>query len=528
MTQLRRHIPSHLITWLLLLGAWLLRIEHRYAYRNFFLDTEVQVAGAWQMMQGRGFTQPELAANDLSETCYEPIEVFMPGYAQTLLPFLWLSQDPYRAVLWLDGLSLLLLFGALHVLFRQLTGRSDSLAERWTYGFLALSPAPLHYLTASGLWCLSLLAWAWCSMSLNTRNEKRKARGETSWLQAGALNCWLALALCLWAGWSRTAYLPLCCLPLGYWLWQSYRARSGPWWQGLALMVGTALGLGLILSQSPVLAAYAAKTSAQWYPAHLLRVEPFALKAFVYYGVPHEVAWARRLPMLWPWVKAAAHLLSSSLLAFAGWLAWRYRAEARRMAFFYLWLLSSAAVLAMLTYQSLRHPPETWNQLGFWTYLMEPRYFAPLMLGLVIWLFASLPQRPQGRAEKLLWAWLLIATLAAYSYPLWLKIRLHLLDQSQGTFLVDPAPDLLHTAQAVMDTATHPLRVINPLSGRTVEMVGLPQIEPADWDSLAQQATSQPIYLLSDSLQAHQIPQLDWQPLDKRWRIARHPVLPKL
>lgn len=337
----------------------------------------------------------------------------------------------------------------------------------------------------------------------------------------------LALALCLWAGWSRTAYLPLTCLPLAYWLWQGYRLQSWPWPPGLALLGGTALGLGLILGQSSVLTAYAAGTSAQWYPTHLLRIEPFALKSFVYYGAPHEATLTARFPALLPWWKAAAHMVSLALLALAGWFAWRQRKAADRMTFFQLWLLSSAAVLAMLSYQSLRHPPETWNPLGFWTYLMEPRYFAPIMLGLVIWLFATLPRPPRSWAEKLLWGWLLVATLAAYSYPLWLKIRLHLLDQPQGTFLVDPAPDLLRTAQAVTDTASYPLRVIAPLPGRAVEMIGLPQIEPAAWDSLVQLPTSQPIYLLTDSMQARQMPELDWQSLDQVWHIARYPVLPE-
>lgn len=517
------------LTWLLLLGALLLRVEHRYAYRNFFLDTEVQVAGAWQMMQRRGFTQPELATDDLSQTRYEAIEVFMPGYAQTLQPILWLTQDPYRAVLWLDGLSLLLLFGALRVLFGRLTGRGDSLAERWAYVFLALSPAPLHYLTASELWCLSLLAWAWWLMvGLRIRSEKREARGEISLSQKETMRWGLALALCLWAGWSRTAYLPLCGLPLGYWLWQSYCTRSWRWPQGLALLAGTTLGFALILNQSLVLSAYAAGTSAKWYLAHLLRVEPFALKAFVYYGPPHEAAVAARFPALFPWLKAATQLLSLGLLTLAGWLAWRQRNDTSRTAFFQVWLLSSAAVLAMLAYQSLRHPPETWNALGFWTYLMEPRYFAPIMLGLLIWLFASASRIPQHRGQKLLWGWLLLATLAAYSYPLWLKIRLHLLEDPQGTFLVDPTPNLLRTAQAVADTAAHPLRMIAPLPGQAVEMIGIPQIDPAAWNALAQQPTSAPIYLLTDSLQATQLPRLDWQPLPGRWYIARYPALPEL
>lgn len=468
-------------TWLLLLLALALRIEHRYAYRNVFLDTEVQAAAAWQLMQGRGLVTPQVAA-DLSQTDYVPLRVFMPGYAQALRPWLWLTRDPYWAILALDVLSLVLVFGAMPVLLRQLTGTWHSRAARWLYVFLALSPAPLHYLTSSGLWSLSWLMVAWVSWLL--------AEEQPAW-RRGAWSL-LALGCCLLAAWSRSAYLPLVGLPLALWGW----SRRWNWREGLLLALATALGLWLVLHDSPVLGAYAATQGPSWYPAHLLRVEPFALKAFVYYGLPHEAALQARAPALYGLGKAAAHLLSLTLWLLALRGAWLTRHNPTRWAFHGLWLLSGAAVLATLAYQSLRHPPESWNEIGFWTYLMEPRYYAPLMLGLLLWLFVWADQAPRDGWRNALRLWLLAATLAAYSYPLWLKLRLHLLDDPQGTFLADPVPRWTRQAQAIADTASLPLRVVYGGPGRAAEMVGVPMLSPARWDSLRRVSPAHPVYVL--------------------------------
>jgi hypothetical protein len=485
------------VTWLLLLLALGLRIEHRYAYRNFFLDTEVQLAGAWQLMQGRGFCVPSVDPDDPCTTVYAPIRVFMPGYAHVVLPWLRLTRDPYQAVFALDVLSLCLLFGAIHGLFWRMTGQAHSLAARWGYVFLALSPAPLHYLTASGLWSLSLLAWAWWLLW----PPPLQPAGKEAWLLA-RLRWLAALGLCVLAAWSRTAYLPLVLLPIGAWLWQRVGLRAWAWSDAGWLLPATGLGLWWLLHGSPVLEAHQNTQAQAWYPAHLRWIEPVALKTFVYYGAPHEAALGAWHPWLLAGGRTLAHLLSLALWLVALRGAWQARGDRSAMTFNGLWLLTAGAVLLLLGQQSLTNPPETWNAAGFWTYLAEPRYYAPLMLGLMLWLFVLATRGPQGRWRQGLRLWLMAVTLAAYTYPLWLKLRLHLGDDRRGTFLASPLPGWTHDTQTMADTAQLPLRVIYAGPSQAATMVGVPMLTPAAWDRLAQ-ACQTPIYLLrwpSDSL----------------------------
>ncbi|MEM9985767.1 MAG: hypothetical protein AAF804_11820, partial [Bacteroidota bacterium] len=375
-----RFLPKglHRGTWLWLMWglAWALQAEHRMAYPNLYLDTEVQAGAAHQLLAGNGLTWLQVDPQDWSQIRSQPLDMFAPGYAYALAAMLWLVGDPYGAVLALDVLSLLLLFWGVARICSAL-GKNKLHQSAWIPLYFAFTLPPFHYLTGSGLWALTCLCLAW-----------------TLLLHHGKGTDWLAWG-CLWiAAYSRTAYLILIPLVPVYWLSLGYvNCRPSLTRQGMLTLLAALAWLAWEFLHPTAAGYHGAAGAREFFPAQLLKVEPFALKAFMYYGLPHELQIKAWFPVIYPWVKALAHLASLIILWLAGvrgLRAWREREQAPSAFKFGLILLfTSPAVLSLLSFQSLTIPAEDWNWIGYWTYLMEPRYYAPIMLGLVIWMFSE-------------------------------------------------------------------------------------------------------------------------------------------
>ena len=90
-------------------------------------------------------------------------------------------------------------------------------------------------------------------------------------------------------------------------------------------------------------------------------------------------------------------------------------------------LVGSAIFLntGSLIYLSLVWPAEDWNWIGFWTFVMEPRYFVPSMM-MILWVcWASIWDTTTFRFQK--WAkWLvLLLLLSIFTYPLYIKWKVY-------------------------------------------------------------------------------------------------------
>ncbi|RMG68879.1 MAG: hypothetical protein D6722_11295, partial [Bacteroidetes bacterium] len=375
----------------LLLLAWILRIEHRYHYRNWFLDTEVQLAATAQWWKGYGFTVPEASTEDLSQTHDQPISVFMPGYGWLVIPFFELLDDWFQAAWFAYALAMALMLVATHLIWRQQRLRQDE----WPYAayliFVGFSPAPWHYLTDAGQW--SLTAFAWAVLALLYAGPSVRSR------QVGTL---LAVAILATGAVIRYAYLPYLLLPALLWSLPRHQWPERRRSLVVALVAG---GLGMLslwlwrVQQLPYLPGE--EVPEGWFFHHLLHLDPFPIKAFIYYGIPHELAMARVAAWL-PGVFQAIAWVASLFLLGIGlslWFHWRRRDRfpgPQRRRLLRLSGYTLLLILAMLSYLSLRSPPQDWNWTGFWTYVMETRYFAPVLwlIGLIAFLSAGDKLRP--------------------------------------------------------------------------------------------------------------------------------------
>ena len=361
--------PPALLAVALLLALLAQGLRSYVFYSHTNADRLVQVEVARHLAAGRGWVRAVPAPDDLAAVTYRPEAGWPPGYALLVWPLHALSGDWFTAVAGGDALGLVLLFAGLWRLLRQLPGwrgaELAALAAAWGLGW-----APWAYLGSTGLWAGAALLHALAAL------------GRPRWLEAGL---WLSLAILM-----RYAAYPLALLlPLAAGL----APRPRPWGRaGLAtaLAVGPTLAFQLLmpvagsLYENPRL-----ETARTWFPEHLLRMDVFPVKALVYLHPP-KLAAALGLPeglvTLALWGLAAGVLVSA---------AWAWRRLPRGLA--WTWAATAALTIGPLVVLSLRVPPEVWGPAARWTYVMESRYYLPVMLLLPVLLVQAAGRAPGRR-----------------------------------------------------------------------------------------------------------------------------------
>ncbi|MDX2286926.1 MAG: hypothetical protein NW241_22365 [Bacteroidia bacterium] len=473
--------------WLAAGLALALQLDQRWHFPNLYLDTEVQMGAAASWLAGRGFASPEAAPDAPENIRYRSARIFMPGYAAVLAGFRLAGAGWLQAVWLADALSLLVLLSAMAVLLSGWGGAGEGWRAMGLL-YLGASPAPLHYLPGSDLLMLSLFAW----MAVCLLRERHAA----------------ALLLALACAWARSAGLVLLALPL---LWLLMR-RPLPAAKRAVLLA--AASLGALLSTRLWSAGEESlldQAGFQLFPAHWRWWEPLGWKAFIYYGQPHELQ------------LAALHPAAPGLLRAAGWaatllLGWiwlqGWRAAPALRAPVRLTLLVLGLICGMLGALSLLSPPETWNDAGFWTYVMETRYYAPALLLIVALSFALAGWESRFPGRLLLRA----ALLPVLCSMLLLSAAVHVLARAAPERLPvvarSPAAQLYRLLEAELPPG-EPAWVCSPLDTRIADALGAAMLPwAAAQDSLLRLPSVHLYVWIPDSLAGRgSIPYLDNNPL---------------
>ncbi|MEL7534894.1 MAG: hypothetical protein AAFN10_26565 [Bacteroidota bacterium] len=250
-----------MIALIALLSLWA-RIDHRYHYRKLNPDTEIIMAMASHIEQGRGGVLDHWNAKDIAQPIVLEQRAAMPGYAYLLLTVNKLTDDWLKAAWWIELGTILLFFAGVMLWFRRLMGEIATVELGACLLLLGFSPAPLHHFPTTDM--LSLTAFVWASYALY------RIQDQLLWPSILAL---LGLSLSIA---FRYAYLPLLgLLPL---------SLAFNWWQkrdGLSLR-GTLLSIPAILGVAALMLGFKGlegsmtdAVSNQWYPEHLIYLEPF-------------------------------------------------------------------------------------------------------------------------------------------------------------------------------------------------------------------------------------------------------------
>lgn len=461
-----RHLVLGLIAWL---SLWA-RIDHRYHYRKLNPDTEIIMAMAAHMEQGRGGVLDHWNEDDIAQSLELDQRAAMPGYAYLLLGVKSLVQDWLRAAWWIEIGAILAFFMAVMLWFRRLMGEIASVELGACLLLLGFSPAPLHYFPTTDM--LSLTAFVWAAYALYRTQDRL------------ILYAVLALVALSAAISFRYAYLPLLGLlplTLAFGWWQKRDALS---LRGTLISIPAILGVAaLMLGFKGLEGSMTDAVSLDWYPAHLLWLEPFLFKSFFYYGLPHELA----LNQYWEY--AATSLKFAAFIA-SGWLALRL-IRFSDAYFNLLFFLTSLLVILLLTYFSFKVPPETWNQIGFWTFLMETRYYAAPILLVVLGIFA---QMRKGKGKTWMQLFIVGAIIAGAAVTLYQKYQIYQQKDLSGTFVMSSAAEIYRSANQRKITSQGKSLLYNSEDSRIAELFNFVSV-PAEVGLLGVQSAPR-----SDSL----------------------------
>ncbi|MEM7510312.1 MAG: hypothetical protein AAF388_05205 [Bacteroidota bacterium] len=347
------------------------RAEHRLHFRNLYLDTEVQLTAAHNWLEGKGLMYEVWNPEDPCTLTEIPLGKMMPGYVWLVSVCYLLIGDWLWAAYALDVLAIWAVLIAMKLILRGLI-REPSPVEGLFWLFLAISPAPFHYMASNDLLGWAFFCWMCWAFLRAIKHKKR------SLLIATAL-----LSLC--AGMVRYAYVPLMILPVLFGA-LTYRVKvmEKKDWLLLSIIQTLAI-LSVILTKFFLTDSvnYLAEKEASWQFQHLLWTDPFPMKTFLYYGVPHLVGLSEIQSSL-PYVVQVLSWLGSIGLV---WMLWKFVSSSKDVSthlFIEMGLGCALAVWMMLAYASLMEAAQDWNLIYFWTYVMETRYYAPAMLFILV------------------------------------------------------------------------------------------------------------------------------------------------
>jgi hypothetical protein len=437
---------------LVILGL-VLQLDQRYHHRKFAIDAEVSMVVASNLQKGEGRVTFEFNPEDASQPNEAFQSAFMPGYAYILRFFYVFTGDWLQASWWVEFGAIFGYWLLLISWVKRLDLWGTDRYHCWLWLFFGFSVVPLHYLPVSDL--LGFVGILAGSLALLGPGSMRAY--YLSWWQVGLSLCCFGFAL-----WMRYGFLPfLALVPLTQlWYWWQNRSRMNLW-RTIAIG-GLSLGvLLLILGSQGLSGTLADARQNQLFPAHLLYFEPFPFKAFFYYGLSHELSLKRISPLL-PWVlKTIAFVLSGGLV----WLLLQRTDGLFRFLMLATWGLN----LGLITYFSLTVPAEDWTEIGFWTFLMETRYYVPSMWFVLIGSFWIASHWPAHRALRF---FLMGVASVALLFGLFAQWQRRFQPEKVSSFSQSIIPEVYQQAQNAGPSQEVPLLMASYLPCRMGEVWG--------------------------------------------------------
>ncbi|MEL6651095.1 MAG: hypothetical protein AAFQ87_09870 [Bacteroidota bacterium] len=384
MNYLRSQGLRHAI-WLVALLSQLWQTDHYFTYSG--PDRNLQMLAAKQALLHDDWCIP--LQTETGSQC-EALTGWPPAFGFLIQRFYQLSGDWFLAVRWFNGLGVLLVFCLMHLLLGAL--RTD--LHPWVYpslfAFWGISFTPFYYTFGIEEWALATFLLA----SIAGLRLWQADRWHWGW--------WLTLAAALALGFSmRYAYAPLGVLLLIPLLMGRYKApawRLQAAWSSIGLIL---LALGSFVFLQPTTSGgmrwYQLLRGADLYWTNLLHFDAFPLKAWAYFSLDSLLRKTSiSNPSLEGFAKAMMFLLSFRMIS----LLWRqFRHLPAQSAFRYLqtgWWSISLLTIIFLTVLSIFLPPELHDNQWYWTFVMETRYYAPLLVVIQLlglqWVFERSPK----------------------------------------------------------------------------------------------------------------------------------------
>lgn len=425
----------------------LIRWEYRYHFSNFYLDQELQTVAAASLLRYGRPVLPTVHYSAPNQVIQKPLTVFPPGYAE-IQAFLIRSGLSYLAAYrLLDFIALaILLFTSCLILYAC----NVHISVWILFGlYWAWSPGLLHPLPSPDLLCLALF-----TLSIS------------AWVYAGdpgikGKSYLLLSSLALFSlPFIRYAYLPLVCIP-PLLAWGQYGFERGR----KNITSAAVLSLFAFLAVLPFIYRFATRfnlpyvehLSTGFFPAHLLRMDPYPFKTFLYFGhltidgiekagnvlVPtiQALAWGVSLFIIWRLYTAGNEVIEAL--------------KNKRIISPWMKVIGIACVTIgvntlVIAAMSLRTAPETdWRD--HWTFVMETRYFAPAQWAVLISVLLII-NRTQA-ANRLFWVrTMVIGVILSAVFPFYIRYRYYALGEKGANSLPDKKFERMQQLDAAYPT----------------------------------------------------------------------------
>jgi hypothetical protein len=382
-------------------------------------DEMWQLTAARSFVAGHGLTIPDAYFPEVDEVSYRQVVGWPPGYSLLAAGLLHFTVDLWEVARNIDIAATILFFVSLLTILQALAQRISSAVRIGLVLWVGFAASPLKDCLGTNLLALALYLGA-IALGMPLLDDRRQHR---TWLAAcsgvlGGLS-----------GWVRFAYWPLAPvigLSLGLAGYLENKGRAALRYAAIQAGV-TALVLGgaaayqrqLTGGHPTYLSIYYGADSAKLHWKNLGAFHPFAadltgasavLSALGRIGNPGAGdSWAETTTLRW-----AASLVILTAAAFGLVRTARNRRAPDRACYVaVVSLLSLITCVGMLTYLSLRYPRFATG----WTYVQEPRYYAPTALAIYVGL-ALLAMELPPRALNLVAAgrglgfWAVVGALA--------------------------------------------------------------------------------------------------------------------
>ena len=372
LTDYLKNKPSSIVSYLVLLIAILSINTWQLVLPNFGSDNTYSIAAAKNLSDGKGYSLTTVSEQDLSNTYYDPLNKWPPGYS-LLLVFIKriTSADWITACYILNALGATFLILALKKIFLllQIPGKITNIyllfAGLFPYSFLSQWFSDLIGVTCF-MWAIALLF----QMTVKNKN-----------LMACSTGAGLLLGFCAWL---KYLYLPIVPIPIIFLLFYSWRTFN------IKLTKALLIGIVIVLASGAFVlwfqhyhtgtAFYLNPTQNGFFPKNLLHPGPVIPKSLFdldFYNVqlsrifylPYPT-----MPIIWKYVNIS---LTSGLLFLISRFFRKtgFHLEQPLHLYMSLGLAISISISVLLFFLSLTQGPYINSNTPFWTYIEEVRYY---------------------------------------------------------------------------------------------------------------------------------------------------------
>lgn len=372
---------------LLIILFSLVKIERELFVPDFAPDKLQQIQAAYLFIEGKGVSAVYAQPTDLSQNAIKPLSQWPEGYSLFIAPFLKMTGSFFWGTFIPDAIAVLLYILAWVIFIKIFKDQLETKEKVLLLLLVTFSSSPFIYFTSTDLIAYSLF---WLSLAILLLGMKKEGR-PSYFVLAGII--------LVSTGLFRYAYIPQVAGVLLSFFAFAIVTKKKKYLFNLLLFSSIVVALGAIYlifkANTETEIVYIDKSSSHvplfWNNLSRFDLTVF-LKGFMNDSVFYTVLKYFKLLFLQSLFKLIVTFLILSLVLAIIWNMIKSRRLWENESLLLIFLLGITTIginILMLFYLSLTNKVQMWALEG-WTFVQEPRYYAPSFLFLFLFLFLGM------------------------------------------------------------------------------------------------------------------------------------------